>query len=95
MNDARAITDALESTGVFDRAKLLDPEAIVNVSIYLASTKDPNDYRVWLAMFAERYNVTTSDLATDALTVLSHCGGFVASGIARAAQSEARELVTT
>lgn len=91
--DINALTDALESTGIFDTAKLLDPEAIVRVAISLANTANPNDYMIWLSMYAGHYGVAVSDLATDVLIILSRCAGFVGPGIARAAESHVRELV--
>lgn len=71
-NDIRYITDALKGTGVFDTAILLDPEAIVHVVDVLANTRGPNEYRVYLEMFAVHYDVSTSDLATDALAILPY-----------------------
>lgn len=90
--DIRTITDALEAKGVFSLAYLLDPEAIVNVAMALATTPNPNDYTLWLGLYAARYEVATHDLAVDVLIVLSHAADYVGAGIAKAAHSEVRQL---
>ena len=90
--DIRTITRILEAEGVFDQAKLLDPEAIVNVALSLAATQDPNTFKEWLGFYAMRYGVTISDLAIDALIVLSYSAEFVGAQIASAAEAQARQL---
>jgi len=90
--DIRTITRILDAEGVFEHATLLDPEAIVNIALSLAGTQNPNDLMLWLRFYAARYGVTTSDLAIDALIVLSHSAEFVGAQIANAAEAQARQL---
>jgi hypothetical protein len=92
--DIRTIASILESQGVFDQASLLDPEAIVNVALSLAGMPNPNEYKLWLALYASRYQVSTADLATDVLIVLSHAADFVGSVISKASASQVKQLVT-
>lgn len=92
--EIREITDALESKGVFSVARLLDPEGIVHVAMVLATAPGPSEYRMWLDVYAAHYGVGTTELAMDALVVLSHCGEFVGHGISNAAQSHVRQLTT-
>lgn len=90
--DIRTITSILASKGVFDLACLLNPEAIVTVAFNLASMSDPNEYALWLGLYAARYQVSTAALTVDVLIVLSHSADFVDARIARAAKSELRQL---
>ena len=90
--DVRTITKILDAEGVFDEARLLDPEAIVNVALNLAETPNPNDFMAWLTFYAARYGVTVSNLAIDALIVLSYSAEFVGARIANAAEAQARQL---
>jgi hypothetical protein len=90
--DIRTITDALQAKGVFDLATLLDPEAIVNVALSLANMPNANEYALWLSFYAARYEVSTDTLATDALIVLAHADGYVNADIAKAAQSQVKQL---
>jgi hypothetical protein len=90
--DIRTITDALQAKGVFDLATLIDPESIVNVALSLASMPNANEYALWLGFYAARYEVSTDALATDALIVLAHAGEYVNAAIAKAAQSQVKQL---
>jgi hypothetical protein len=90
--DIRTITDALQAKGVFDLATLIDPEAIVNVALSLASMPNANEYALWLGFYAARFEVSTDALATDALIVLAHASEYVNTAIAKAAQSQIKQL---
>lgn len=69
------------------------PEAIVNVALSLARMPNPSDYKLWLALYANRYQVSTTDLAVDVLIVLSYAADFVGSVISKASASQVKQLV--
>jgi hypothetical protein len=65
----------LDAANVFERATLLSPRSITEVTWSLSCTPNPNAYRVFLDMWAAHHDVSTADLATDALLVLKAAGG--------------------
>jgi hypothetical protein len=93
MRDTHEITNALEAKGVFNLARLLDPEAITAVAMKLATSPGPNEYSMWLDFYAMRYSVATYALAEDVLIVLSHSAEYVGDFIAKNARSAVCQLV--
>jgi hypothetical protein len=52
----------------------LDPGSLLRAASSLVCTKDPNEYRIYLTLWAAMLDVSTTELAIDVLTILNKVG---------------------